>query len=78
MQAARASYRKSLPAIEINLLMTSSQGLPPILGERVVAGSLAQQGLFFILFCFSKATAIPSRKRKGGGCARGWCVRRGS
>ena len=29
------------------------------------------------LLFFQETTAIPSRK-KGGGCARGWCVRRGS
>ena len=30
------------------------------------------------IFCnFQEPTAMPSRK-KGGRCARGWCVRRGS
>ena len=34
--------------------------------------------LFFFFFFFSKATAKPSRKKKGNGFARGWFVRRGS
>ena len=34
--------------------------------------------LFIYNFLFQEPTAILSRKRNGGGCARGWCVRRGS
>ena len=30
------------------------------------------------LFFLPSATAIPKKKKKGNGCARGWCVRRGS
>ena len=32
----------------------------------------------FLFYFFSRATAIPSRRKKGNRCARGWCVRRGS
>ena len=63
---------------------TASHSVPLTVGE---SGSLqdifvrrftALSSFFLLFFCFQEPTAIPSRKKTGGGCARGWCVRRGS